>query len=463
MPQTQDPQREARSEALARLKAFLEGGGAGPLHLEGLHPADLAEVVSHDLDPEEAYRVLRALDVDDAAAVLEEVDVRHIGRMLQQADAAWLAQILGRLPGDEAADLLDELPEGERLQVLCFLEPEDANALRKLIQYPPDSAGGVMTTEFLTARADDRVGDVLKRIKRDEGESEQVYNVYVVDDEGRLEGVVSTRDLLEANIHATVGEVMNPDVITARPDEDREEVARRILHYNLSSLPVVNAHGRILGIVTADDALEVLEQEGSEDALLLAGAASGSEATEPFWLKVAHRAPMLVMPVASGLLISRAIALFGFDDPEPSSNRNLHGALALVLPYLPLVLGLSGMVGTQTSAVLVRGFAVGQIVPGRRLQVFFGELKVAAALGFLAALVAAPVMALFTGETMAGVVLGLALLIAMTWSGALATTVAMASEAAGLDPALVSGPLMMAMSDLSAAVIFMLVASGLLT
>jgi magnesium transporter len=419
------------------------------------HAADLADVMWLDLEPEEARQVFHSLELTIAAEVLAEAEEKLQRLLLEDADPEFVGRLLSELSYDDGTDLLEELPEELRLEVMCFVNPEDAAALRHLSEYEPDSAGGMMTTEFLTAGMDQNVGDVLKLIKRDEGMAESIYVVFIVDDIGILKGVISTRELLEAGIHERVADIMIPDVIHAKVDEDREDVAHRILHYNLSVIPVVDPRGVIVGVATADDALEVLEEEGSEDALLLAGAHGESDAGEPLMTMVAHRAPMLAIPVFAGLVMSKIMAMFEGPADEV-------GSFQVFVRYVPLVLALSGTVGMQTSAVLVRGFAVGQIVHGRRLGVFFSEVKIGIALGVICAMVAGPAMGILLGDMMDGLVLGMALMLAIGWSATASSSIAMGSEAAGLDPALVSGPLMMAISDLSAVVLFLGLASLLI-
>jgi len=452
--------RELRQQVLEALRLHLEDAGDGVFVPEDSHhAADLADVMWLDLEPEEARRVFHNLELTAAAEVLAEAEEKLQRLLLEGSDPAFVGRLLSELSYDDGTDLLDVLPDELRLEVMCFVNPEDAAELRHLSEYDPDSAGGMMTTEFLTAEIDENVGDVLKRIKRDEGESESIYVVFIVDEIGILNGVVSTRELLESGIHDLVADIMIPDVILSKVDEDREDVAHRILHYNLSAIPVVDPRGVIVGVCTADDALEVLEEEGSEDALLLAGAHGESDAGEPLATMVGHRAPMLAIPILAGLFMAKIMALF----EGPTEPVEEIDTFKLCVRYVPLVLALSGTVGMQTSAVLVRGFAVGQIVPGRRLGVFFSEVKIGLALGVICALVTAPAIGFLLGNMAHGAILSIALMISIGWSATASSSIALGSEAAGLDPALVSGPLMIAVSDLSAVVLFLGMASAFIT
>lgn len=449
--------RELRQQVLEALHKHLEVAGTEAFVPEDSHhAADLADVMWMDLEPEEARKVFHSLELTAAAEVLAEAEEKLQALLLEDSDPEFVGKLLSELSYDDGVDLLEELPEELRLEVMCFVNPEDAAELRHLSEYDPDSAGGMMTTEFLTAGMGDNVGDVLKKIKRDEGEAESIYVVFIVDEIGILNGVISTRELLEAGIHEQVADIMISDVIQAKVDEDREDVAHRILHYNLSVIPVVDPRGVIVGVATADDALEVLEEEGSEDALLLAGAHGESDAGEPLATMVGHRAPMLAIPVLAGLLMAKIMVVF-----EGPAEEEVDTFKVLVR-YVPMVLALSGTVGMQTSAVLVRGFAVGQIVPGRRLGVFFSEVKIGIALGVICALVAGPAMGLLLQDLTQGLILGLALMVSVCWSATASSSIALGSEAAGLDPALVAGPLMIAVSDLSAVVLFLGMASALI-
>lgn len=451
--------RERRQRVLLALREQLIQPPGRPFQpAEADHVADIADVLWLDFSPEEARQLFVSFSRELAAQVLEESEPAFAAKLLQDADPTYLGELLNLLPADDGADLLDELPEPLRQEVLARIEPEDASDLRHLGAYDGETAGGLMTTEFVSVKPDDVVGDVLKRIKRgEEGEAETMYTLYVTGPHGELKGVISARELLEASATDRISDLANPDAIQARVDEDREEVAHRILHYNLNAIPVVDPRGIMVGIVTADDALEVLEEEGSEDALLLAGASGSSEASEPLWAKVIHRAPMLLVTVLGGLLMSRVMELF------VQARETDPGPFATILPYVPMMLGLSGNVGSQTSAVIVRGFAVGVIRHGRRLPILIGEVQVGSMLGFLSCLVAVPAMALFSGgDWHLGLSIGMALLVALTWSATAACSIAMGSDAVGLDPALVAGPVMMTVSDLSALLLFFGVAELLL-
>lgn len=460
--------REMRHQVLLALRSHLESAADQPfLPDEGHYPADIADVLWLDFDREEARRLYGLFSEETQAEVLAEAEPRLVEDLLDGIDPETLARKLERIPADDGTDILELVPEEVRQQALCFIEPSDASHLRHLGEYDPETAGGMMTTEFITVSTDERIGDVIKRIKRDEDDAETIHAIYVTDQREVLQGVISSRELLEAGIHDLVGDLMNPDVILARVEEDQEDVAHRLLHYNLSAIPVVDPRGAIVGIVTADDALEVLEGEGSEDALLLAGAGPDSDASETLRSKVLHRAPMLTIPVVAGLVMSRVMNVFAGDlagGVHASGGESGIGAdsLAAIISFIPMVLALAGTVGMQTSAVLVRGFAVGQIVDGKRLRVFMTEVQVGLFLGAICAAIAFPVAAWFVSSDV-GTAMAVAMWIAMSWTTFIASGIAMGTEALGKDPAVVAGPLMIAVSDLSAVVIFFLTAELLLS
>ncbi len=457
-----DRRRAQRQQVLEALRSHLQQ----PVEVqfsseEGLHEADLADVLHMDFSVEEAAKLFSSFAPNLAAEVLAEAEKEFASRLTEGLSPSALGDLLGRMSADDGADLLEFVDEVRGQEALAHVQPEEASDLRHLGEYGPETAGGMMTTEFIAVAREDHVGDLLKRIRRgEEGEAETIHALYITDPSGRLLGVVSARELLASPIHDPVGDHASPDVIQARADEDQEEVARRLLHYNLHTIPVVDPRGVLVGIITSDDALEVLEEEGSEDALLLAGASGDTEAGESLFRQVAHRAPMLAITVAAGLLMSRVMNLYA---PESAGAEGFPGnSWFLILSYIPMVLALSGTIGSQTSALLVRGFAVGRIRPGRRRRVFVGEVKIGLTLGALTGLIAIPAAAFFAGgDWTIGFSLGLALLLAMAWAATASTLIALGSEAAGLDPALVAGPVMLAVSDLSAVLLFFGVARAL--
>ncbi len=457
--------REIRQQVFQALTQHLEQPAGAPFAPEDAHhPADIADVLWFDLEKDQAKQLFDCFPEQTRAEVLAEAEPRLTGVLIEGVEPEELAKLLEHIPADDGTDILELVPEELRQKVLCFVEPEDASDLRHLGEYAPDTAGGLMTTEFITVSEDERVGDLLKRIKRDEDDAETIHAIYVTDDREILQGVISSRELLEAGIHEQIGDIMIPDVILAKVDEDQEDVAHRLLHYNLSSIPVVDPRGVVVGIVTSDDALEVLEGEGSEDALLLAGAGPESDASETTWHKVVKRGPMLTIPVIAGLIMSWAMEEFapglaqathvGGDGAEEGNGGG-------VFTFIPMVLALAGTVGMQTSAVLVRGFAVGQIVEGKRLRVFWSEVRAGAMLGLICAVVALIAAAITAPFAVAGAI-GLSLMLAMTWATTVASGIAMGTEAIGRDPAVVAGPLMIAVSDLSAVIIFLVTSAALL-
>lgn len=420
------------------------------------HPADLADVLWRDFDATEARRLFLDLPAATANEVLIECEEKLQEQLIEGLSPDHLAALMKDMAADEATDLLAMLPEERRQAVLHWLEPDQARDLRDLSSYDADTAGGVMTTEFLAVPPEEHVAEVLKRIKRDESESETIMNAFVVDAMGVLIGVVSVRDLLESNIHQPVGDAMETDVIRGYVDEDQEEVAHRMQRYNISTMPIVDRRDVLLGIVTYDDAMEVIEDEASEDAYLLAGATTFNPTQQPIARRILHRLPLMVFTVAAGFVVSQILALFtGSEASTPISTWTE------LVRFAPLVLGLSGNIGIQCSTIVVRGYATGEIGPGRQLVVLRGEVAVGALIGLICGALAGVFAALFEGNFYFGLIVGISVLASMTWTSAVATSIPMLTQRVGIDPALTAGPVMMALSDASACVLFFVVADGL--
>jgi CBS domain-containing protein/sporulation protein YlmC with PRC-barrel domain len=267
-----------RRLGLARMLSWVEGSkqyrptyiswdnvellDGGPLRLRvpgqglsDLHPADLAEILS-DLSHVESGRILDSLDVESIAETLEEVEPEFQASLIEHLDDERIADVLEEMSPDEAADLLAELPDERGEELLNLMESEEAEDVRRLLAYPEDSAGGIMNTEYIGVSANLTVEQVMEHLRQNAHEAETIYYMYVLNNEGRLDGVFSLRQLVMTQPGTVVADIMETRVVTVSLLEQQEEVAHQISKYNLLALPVVDEDGRMQGIVTADDALD---------------------------------------------------------------------------------------------------------------------------------------------------------------------------------------------------------------
>ncbi len=423
--------------------------------LESVHPADLAEWLA-DLDEEEAWAVFEAASTELQADVLEEADEPLQLLLMRNMDAAHLLELIDELPPDEAVDLLALTDARTGEEVLRSVEPELEKDLRELASYEADTAGGIMTTEFVSVPPDIQVGDAIKLVRHEaEDANEEFAGVFVVDEEGRPLGFVSDHDLLTHGIHTPIEEVMETDVVSVGVEADQEEAANLIHKYSLHNLPVVDEAGTLRGIITAEDAHDVLEEEASEDMLRLAGTSQDQLTRLPILTRVRHRLPLQAITVLGGLATAWIL-----DQALKEGSEELSGAD--VLRYLPIIIGLAGNVGIQSSTILVRAFATGEVEPDREASVLGSEVVVGLIIGVLCggvtALVAMGLESSIETRALFGCAVGAAILISVTWAAFLGCLVPMSCRRLGIDPAVAAGPFLITLSDISGAAIFVGVA-----
>lgn len=276
-----------------------------------LHAADLADRLQR-LGAEQARGLLRQLPADKAAAALAEVEEDKLPDFLTAFDAARLAEILQLIAPDEAADLLQQLSPSARREALARLPAVPADGLRALLRYPEDTAGGVMTNRFIALREDMTVEEVrgVLRGRAQEERTEDIAYLYVTDAQRRLVGIVGLRDLVFRRAERRMSEIMNHDVKFVRADADQEEVARQFEHYHYLGLPVVDEEGRLVGVVKASDALEVARKEATEDMQLMVGLSGEERALTPWQHSVKRRLPWLYVNLATAFLAAFVVGLY---------------------------------------------------------------------------------------------------------------------------------------------------------
>lgn len=421
--------------------------------LSSVHPADAAEWLQ-DIDEDDAWRVFHALETEERAEVLEYADEGLRATLITRLTSSDLKEIVEELPSDEAVDVLAEADDRVAEDVLHSIPSELASDLRELIAYPADSAGGVMGTEFVAVPRNSRIGDIVKVIRKEGEDAEEEVGVFVIDAAGKPIGYVSDRDLLTHSIHTPVEEVMC-DPFTIEAKEDQEEAATLISKYTLQALAVVDVDGVLRGVIAADDAQEILESEASEDFMRMVGAAPILQTRLPILTRVRQRLPLMFVTVGGGLLSAKIIAIFLEDGGQSST----------VLRYLPLIVGLAGNVGIQSSTILVRGFATGEVEPQRERAVLAAETVVGMLIGLLCggltALFAAWMESGQAGSAIGGAV-GAAVAAAVAWAALLGSAVPMGCRRLGIDPAIVAGPFLICLSDVSGSAIYVAVANMLL-
>lgn len=405
-----------------------------------LHAADLADRLQR-LDVEEARAVLRQLPADKAAAALAEVEEENLPELLAAFDAEHLAGILQRVPSEDAADLLQQLSPVVRRDALSRLPGEIADGLRALLRYPEDTAGGIMSNRFIALREEMTVEEVreLLRARAQEERTEDIAYLYVTNPEQRLVGIVSLRDLVFRRAERRMSEILNRDVKFVRVTDDQEELARKFEHYHYLGLPVLEADGRLVGVVKASDALEVASQEATEDMQLMVGLSGEEHALTPWQHAIKRRLPWLYINLATAFLAAFVVGLF---------EETIAQWTALAI-FLPIVAGQGGNAGMQTLTVIIRDLALGKLAPGDGRRALTKEIILGLLNGLAIGLVVGLIGWWWKGSLTLGLVAGVAMLLNQLAAVVTGVLIPLGMKALRLDPALASSIFLTTVTDVA--------------
>ncbi|MDI3535003.1 MAG: magnesium transporter [Thermosediminibacterales bacterium] len=412
--------------------------------LEEQHPADTAEIIEN-LPEEKKIFVFKLLNPQKAVEVLEEFDYDNRLFILSNINSDYAGYLLKEMSHDELVDFLSEIPLSLVKKWIQNLDEEDRENIKTLLTYPETSAGGIMTTEVVSFLNTNTVEEVMKQLPDMAPDAETIYYIYVVDKRNRLIGVVSLRDLILADPDSKLEEIMLKDVKKVTVDTDQEEVARMIDKYGFLGIPVVDEKDHLLGIVTVDDIMEVLKDEATEDILKLSGTVEDIDIEKkgPF-NRALRRLPWLLVALF-GEIISGGV-IDGF-------SHTLEAVVALSF-FIPVLMDMGGNVGTQSSAIIVRGIATGNINPYEIGKNLFRETVVGLLVGVFCGIVVAGVAVAWQKMPVLGLVVGTAMSITLTAAAIIGTLIPLLLNRLGQDPAVASGPFITTALDISGLFIY---------
>jgi magnesium transporter len=445
-----EPWMEERLTRLRELMAaeLLDGVAQ---EVSGMHPADLAHLADR-LDEEEKIHLFRALEPTFAAEVVVELSDHSREEVLEGLSTRRLSAIVDDMPSDEATDIIADLPADQAREVLARIDLEDSDEVKRLLQYAEDTAGGLMQLELVAVRSNQTVAQTIEAIRKKSHEVGEIHYVYVVDADNRLMGYVPLTQLVLSEPQLPVRNLLMPCSLVVEAHEDQEEVAHKFRRYDVVSAPVVDEEGRLLGRITIDDVMEVMEEEAREDILRMAGASA-----EEFLFhgggifKTSRlRLPWLLTNMAGGLVTGWLLWLF---------KVNLSDALVL-LAFIPVIMAMAGNVGVQSSTIIVRGFAVGQVTFGNLTRVLFKELRVALVMGVVCGLLVGGAAHLWHGRGALGLVVGLAMACSIGTASLMGTLAPAMFKKLNVDPAISSGPVVTTFNDMLGILIYFLIASA---
>lgn len=426
-----------------------DGPQAVALQLLTLHPVEITEALE-PLSHEERLGVVRALPVHIAAQVLLNADSEFRAGLLERLSADALAQILDRMPVEHATQILEQLDEVRQREVLASSAPDDAAQMETIRRCAPSSVGRLMVRQVPRIREDQTVAETFRYLRRVSPDMETINNLYVLDEQGELRGVIALRELIVAEPHERIRDLMQTRVVMVTPDTDREEAAQLISRYNFLALPVVDENRRLLGVLTVDDLVDVLIQENTEDVLSL-GAVSGGDPEEntSYW---AGQIFSVVKKRIGWLLL-----LFVAETFTGAVLRHYDAELAKVTAlafFVPLLIGTGGNAGSQTVATIVRGLALGEIRMRDAHRVLARESSAGLLLGLTLGLFGFGRALLWGQDWRLCATVGVAVVGICTWATIVGSVVPLLARRLRIDPTVVSAPLITTVVDATGLIIY---------
>ena len=418
------------------------------------HPADLAIIFRYFLDEEQEYVFSIMKESEQTTEFLVELDDTILQKLLKDEEPERISVLLDRAPINNQSYIIGNLENEKAQSVINLLKLEEKKEIEELMGYPDDSAGTMMTTDIFTIDQNTTCGDALKKLQ-DHNEAEMVFYLYLTDEEERLTGVASLRALATSSVDTIMRNIMIKKIHSVRPETDQEEVARIVAQYNYLAVPVLDKNDCLLGIVTVDDVVDVIRKEATEDFLQMAGAGKDREILlKSSWDNAKARLPWLFASWVGGIIAANIIGEF-----EPL----LDSILALAA-FIPVIIGMGGNIGTQSSTIIVRGMATRRVDQDGEIKVLFKEIRVGLILGVLYGVL----LGLFTklkfldADPMLGVVVGLSICASMLLAVTVGSFIPLFLRKLDIDPAIATGPFVTTSIDVLGVLIYFTIAGLLL-
>ena len=419
------------------------------------HPADLAVVFRYFNDEEQAQ--VFSIMVEDGQAVefLVELDDTLIANLLENETPERIATVIQESSANDQSYILGTLEDEQAQSVIELLKTEEQEEIEELMGYPEDSAGAMMTTNVFTLYQNTTCRDALTSLQ-DQSEAEMVFYLYITDEDDRLVGVASLRALATTPADTILKNIMVKRVHTVRPETDQEEVAQIVAQYNYLAVPVLDEDDQLLGIVTVDDVVDVIREEATEDFLQMAGAGKDREILlKSSWENARARLPWLFASWIGGIFAASIIGTF----------EHLLESMIALAAFIPVIIGMGGNIGTQSSTIIVRGIATGRIEIGSELKVLLKEVRVGIILGALYGLLlgAFAKFRFIDADPMLGIVVGLSIGCSMLIAVAVGTFIPMFLRKVDIDPAIATGPFVTTSIDILGVLFYFVIAEYFLS
>ncbi|MBN2808421.1 MAG: magnesium transporter [Deltaproteobacteria bacterium] len=414
--------------------------------LEKLYPADIS-LVMRDLDAEMRLNLFRQIkNIAKAAETLSELDIEIAIPLVQTLPEKKVGEIFKKMSDDDRAEIISRLPDDFARQILDQLGTVESQDVETLLSYPEDSAGRIMTTDFFALRDATTATEAIEIIRRRGEEAETVFYIYVTDPLGRLIGIVSLRKLILTRPETPLKDIMNTNVVKVGIHTDQEFVAQQVERYNILAIPVVDEANTLVGIITVDDIIDVIRQEATEDIFRMAGTDSMEIVyADNIWKISRIRLPWLIITLMGGIVTGYFMWLF---------KATLQTTLTLVT-FVPVITGMGGNVGTQSSSIIVRGLATGRVTIDSIAKVIWREARIGILMGIFCGLSVGIVALIWHHEAMVGIVVAFAMSASMTVAATMGAFAPTVFHKLDIDPAIASGPFVTTSNDIIGILIYM--------
>ena len=422
--------------------------------IDKTHPADLALLFRYFNESEQDEIFSKLLPSEKTAEFLNDLDESIGIRLLESESPERIASILENASSNEQAYLIGLVDNKYASSVIDLLQADKQEELEEMMAYPEDSAGILMYTDVFTLHEETKAREAINALQ-DQEDAEMVFYLYTLDDEGRLTGVISLRDLVTTPGETMLKDIMSKQIHVVRPETDQEEVARIVSQYNFLAVPVVDSEDRLLGIVTVDDVVDIIREEATEDFFQMVGAGKDREILlKSSWENARMRLPWLFASWVGGILAAFIIGVF---------DNVLQSTIALAA-FIPVIMGMGGNIGTQSSTIIVRGLATGRVSIENSIKILFKEIRVGLMLGILYGLLLG-VFAVFKFldvSPMLGIVVGTSICISMIIAATIGSLVPLVLNRFEIDPAVATGPFVTTSIDILGVACYFLIAIYLL-
>lgn len=418
-------------------------------YLEELNEADISECLD-ELSKEDVAVVFRLLNKDQAADVFSRMEADTQEKLVEILTDQEIGDIVNKMFIDDAVDLVSEMPANLVTRILQNTDKAKRGYINSILQYPEDSAGSLMTIEYEDVYADMTVKEAFDRIRKTGMGKETVYIVYVIDSQRHLIGVTTVRELLLSSMDTKISDIMETNVITINTHQDKEEVARMFDKYDFIAMPVVDFENRMVGIITIDDALDVMSEENEEDFKIMAAMSPSEDSYFKLsvWQHTKNRIVWLLVLMLSATLTGSII----------SHYEEAFASLPILVSFIPMIMDTGGNCGSQSSTLIIRGLATNEIKLGDVFKVWFKEVRISLLVGVILATVNGIRIVLQYSDPLLALVIGITLLFTVILSKSIGCLLPMAAKKLKMDPAIMASPLITTIVDTASILIYFNVA-----